>query len=100
MNNQATVEVGDAVEHLLTRQEAADLLGTNIRRLYDYLDTASLFVPRFKRFRATKGGVCRKAKLTNWDIEPLKKIQHTFKKFGDPGKARKYIKENPSEFEN
>ncbi|WP_414579122.1 hypothetical protein [Anabaena sp. CCY 9402-a] len=98
MNTPPQIEIGDAIEQLLSREEVAQLLGTNKRRLFDYLDTASLFIPRFKRFRSTNGGVSRKAMLSNWDVEPLKKIQHIYKKFGDPGKARTYIAEHPQEF--
>ncbi|BBD59478.1 hypothetical protein NIES2109_22650 [Nostoc sp. HK-01] len=89
---------GDNVETLLTRKEAADILGTNPRRLFDYLKAGALFLPRFERFKCSKGGISRTAMISNWDIESLKRIQQAFKKYGSPGKARKYISENPHEF--
>ena len=90
---------GNSVEILLTRNQAAQELGVSLRMFYNYFDAASLHLQSMKRFRAKTGGLNPSMSLSNWDIPTLKKVQHSFRKYGEL-EACRHMAENPEHYEN
>lgn len=75
--------LGNSIDTIISREEAAEQLGISTSVLHTLLNIVSLYVPRFKRLRTRDNtGVSRKRPLTNWDIEPLKKVLHTYRLHG------------------
>lgn len=85
---------GDSVEQILTRGEAAEILGVKPRQIFEYIEAGSLFLEPLKRFRNEDGGINRKVHLTNWDIPILQKIQFQFRKNGK-ALTRQHMNDHP-----
>ncbi|ALF55643.1 hypothetical protein ACX27_26825 [Nostoc piscinale CENA21] len=74
---------GNSIEIVLTRKQVAEELGITTNVLFILLAIAILYLPRFQRLKTKNGdGISRKRPLTNWDLDSLRRLLHTYKIHG------------------